>query len=230
MNGESIKNTSRDAKIKKISLGIEIPKVLELPEFNPKERKLKQASGRIRRALLNDAYENEGIKTLRDLKKYIEENGWFFSIKYVHLPRFGRMGKKSVEYFNEIMSKYEIEPFGPLYEIDANAAKNQSLRKRKITMDTTILEFLGLPELDYEPGRKKIVKSYIKEGLQEAKESLGIKNLGDLKKYIEENGWLFSIKYVHLPRFGRMGKKSVEYFNEITSKYEIEPFQPLYKD
>ena len=56
-----------------------------------------------------------------------------------------------------------------------------------------------------------------------------IRALGDLKSYIEENGWLHSKGY-KVARFGYMGKKTVEYFNDILGKHGIEPFEPLIKE
>jgi|GEM_PF-5942600 len=228
MDPESIKNETKDDNLKNISLDTNLLNVLALPEFKPKTRKLKLISAKIRKAILSDTCANSGIRTLQGLKKYVEENGWLSSYKYKHWARFGHMGRSSVEYFNKVMEKYGIEPFEPIYEI--NTGKNQRIRRKELSLSTSIPEFLEISELNYEPGVKKVEKASIKKGLREAKESLGIETLEDLKKYVEENGWSYRFKYICRSRFWGLGKKSVEYFNQIMAKYGIEPFAPYIKD
>ncbi|MEE9389645.1 MAG: hypothetical protein V3U91_00220 [Candidatus Aminicenantaceae bacterium] len=104
----------KDEAIRKLSLDTEIPEFLEIPELNYRTRKHDHKAARIQHALHFDAYESKGIKTLRDLKNDIKEKGWLFSRTYKG-ARFRHMGENSVKYLNNILGKYGIEPFGPLY-------------------------------------------------------------------------------------------------------------------
>lgn len=109
--------TKNDEKIRKFSLDTEIPDFLEIPELSYRTRKRNHKTARIHNALLYDIYESKGMKTLRDLKKDVEENGWLFTRTYKG-ARYRHMGPKSVELLNKLLQKYGIEPFGPLYGRD----------------------------------------------------------------------------------------------------------------
>lgn len=104
----------KDEAIRKISLDTEIPEFVKIPELNYRTRKHDHKAVRVRDALFYQAYRTMGMKTLRDLKNDVKENGWLFSSTYEG-ARFRHLGKKSVKYLNKLLHKYGIEPFGPLY-------------------------------------------------------------------------------------------------------------------
>ena len=79
------------------------------PAYHPANNPQRDKKG------LSEAHNFFGIKTLRELKNYIEKEGWIRSRAY-RLGTFDRMGERSVKYFNDILKKYGIKPFGPLYK------------------------------------------------------------------------------------------------------------------
>jgi hypothetical protein len=107
----------------KPSYDLEISVFLQLPDFVGKGRERKKLSGRARNALSYHLPEN--IITLNDLKKYVEENGWF----HRHgegSPRIRDLGRKSVAYFNDVLKKYG---YNPMEELNNNNEFNEVLKK-----------------------------------------------------------------------------------------------------
>lgn len=109
------------------------------------------------------------------------------------------------------------------------AAKTIKETDKNIDLDTGILDFLNLPEFKIETRERNNKATRIFFGLHYAYDKGDIKSLRDLKRYVEETGWLCSRSY-KLARFEEMGEKTVEYFNNTLKKYGLEPFGPLYKN
>jgi len=107
------KESKKKEIVKKINLDMGILEFLNLPEFKGKTRERNQKALRVIGGLYC-AYDKDGIESLWDLKNYVEEKGWLFSRSY-KIARFDHMGRESVEYFNKILKKYGLDPFGPLY-------------------------------------------------------------------------------------------------------------------
>ncbi len=97
---------------KKITFDTPISELLELPEINWKTRRRDGKAARVEYFLI-ETCRRMGFETLEDLKIYIEENGW--GPKYYKTTWFKNIGVVSVEYFNNILKKYGIEPLGPMY-------------------------------------------------------------------------------------------------------------------
>ena len=93
---------------KNVDLDMDLWEFSELPDFNKRDG----MGGRIRsrlQSIYGIRYEECGyrrMKTLRDLKNYVEKSDWNFKL----------IGEKSVHYFNQLLKKYGIEPFGPLFK------------------------------------------------------------------------------------------------------------------
>jgi len=100
---------------KKVDLAMNLWELSELPDFNKRDG----MGGRVRNGLQNiygcscKEYGYRRMKTLRDLKNYVEEYGWLISRNY-RTTKLKLIGEKSVHYFNQVLKKYGIEPFEPL--------------------------------------------------------------------------------------------------------------------
>lgn len=78
---------------------------------------------------LNILAEKEyGLKTLRDLKKFVEDVGWIGEymvegetkwVPHFELCPTSGLTKRYVEYFNELLTDYGLEPFLPIYYGDS---------------------------------------------------------------------------------------------------------------
>lgn len=110
-----MKNKNEEVNGKKVDLDMDLWEFSELPDFKKKDG----MGGRVR-SNLQTLYGccckecgNRRMKKLCDLKNYVEKNGWLISQNY-RTTRLIGAGEKSVHYFNNILEKYGIDPFGPL--------------------------------------------------------------------------------------------------------------------
>jgi|GEM_PF-2617500 len=95
----------------KITLDSSISGVLELPEFYFMTRRRDSKTKRLV-YFLSEQCGQMGFETLRDLKVYVEKNGWPQQ-SYMG-TRLKDLGADVTEYFNKILKKYGIEPLGPM--------------------------------------------------------------------------------------------------------------------
>jgi len=100
---------------------------------------------------------------------------------------------------------------------------------KEITLDTPISEVLKLPEINWKTRKRDGMAARVENFLIENCGRMSFETLGDLKNYIEENGWSSSPHYLGT-RFKHFGIKSVEYFNSVLKKHGIGPLGPMYKE
>jgi len=225
MTKEKKETIKKGEVVNRITLDTDIREFLRLPEFRFDKREDPRAS-RIEKALI-EAYGEQGIKTLGDLKIYIDENGWLYS-RAIKLARIGHIGIKTIEYFNDVLNKYGLEPLTRFYkDMPPGESRELTGKLTKIDFNTRILDLVDLPELKFATNEKKLKARNIIKGLHYANDKLGIKTLGELKNYVEEKGWLGSRGYP-IAMIEKMGINTIEYFNGVLQIHGIKPFGKLY--
>ena len=112
MIGDKSRTTPDKFQIRKIDLDITIDEFLDLPEFIFRSREWTNKSLRVITGLYYGKQYHE-MTTLRDLKNYVEKNGWLGSRAY-KIALLDHMGEKTIKYFNQVLNKYCLDSFGPL--------------------------------------------------------------------------------------------------------------------
>jgi len=114
MDGPDNDILKKKRKAQNISEDIKISELMELPEFRYWPRVRNRLAKRVYMMLkLAKEDDDMGVTTLLDFRNYIQEYGWKKK-HYSPYTRFPNFGEKSIEYFNNTLKKYGVEPLGPL--------------------------------------------------------------------------------------------------------------------
>ena len=217
-----------NGKHQRLFYDIKLSELIKLPEirYRPVSRAEIRLAKRVKR-MLELVMDEVGMETLKDFRTYIQENGWKRSPKSSY-TRFPNIGLKSIEYFNNVLKKYGIEPIGPLFR----TVELEHLKKgyQNISDDTKLTEIIKIPEIRKWPSPRVRNRMAIRiyQTLELAIEE-GLETLRDIRNYVENYGWTREPESPYTWSINP-GNKTIEYFNEVLKKYGLETIRlPLYE-
>jgi hypothetical protein len=200
----------------KPTLDMDILKFLDLPEFTYKGRIRVKGVGCmtlfwLKNAIYGEVYLEKGIKTVDGLRDYINSEDTSIYEKFDSFPT-RLILENGLKYLQQVFSKYNL----PKIKLIKKAG-----RRKRLSLETTIPEFLELPEFKYK--HKDRVKGVGGKSLaaleyalyEKAYRENNIKTLGELIDFIQNKGLDFDYS------------KAEKYLNHVLSKYGLPKAVPI---